>query len=188
MKEQVSILLQKVSLPESWAGPAFAQLDRWEKEERGKLRSFAQKRARSLSEVQDKLDRLVGGFLDGIIDRDSYLVKKDQLIKQKIQLEQNQAGFGEGASLWVEPMKEWLETAHKAGKLVFSDDYPKMKQILEQIGTNRQVFHKKVDVEFVRPFGSLLRAKAMWGAEAGLGEGKREGPPPKIEGSPVLSG
>ena len=85
-------------------------------------------------------------------------------------------------------MRKWLETAHKAGKLAFSDDYPGMKQILEQIGTNRQVFHKKVEVEFVRPFGSLLRAKAMWEEEEGLGEGKKEGLSPVFEESPVLSG
>jgi site-specific DNA recombinase len=188
MKEQISLLLQKASLPESWAGPAFAQLDRWEEEERGKLRSFAQKRAHSLSGVQDKLDRLVGGLLDGIIDKDTYLLKKDQLIRQKIGLEQDQADFGERTSHWVEPMRQWLETAHKAGKLSFSDDYPGMKQILEQIGTNRQVFHKKVEVEFVRPFGSLLRAKAMWGELEDSGEGKNTGLPPKVEGSPVLSG
>ena len=85
-------------------------------------------------------------------------------------------------------MREWLETAHKAGKLAFSDDYPQMKMILEQIGTNRQVFQKNVDVEFVRPFGSLLRAKALAGQEEGLGEGKKKGLPSMIEESPILSG
>ena len=175
-------------MPESWAGPAFAQLDRWEEEERGKFRSFAQKRTCSISEIQDKLDRLVGGFLDGIIDRETYLAKKEQLIRQKISLEQDQTGFGKGASAWVEPMREWLETAHKAGKLAFSDYYPQMKQVLEQIGTNRQVFPKKVEVEFVRPFGSLLRAKALWGEKGGLGEVIKEGLSPKVEGSPVWSG
>ena len=74
------------------------------------------------------------------------------------------------------------------GNLAFSDDYPGMKQILEQIGTNRQVFHKKVEVEFVRPFGSLLRAKAMWGELEVSGEEKKEGLPSDIEGSPIWSG
>ena len=62
-----------------------------------------------------------------------------------------------------------------------------MKQLLEQIGTNRQVFQKKVELEFARPFGSLLRAKAMWEEEEGLGEGKKEGLSPVFEESPVLS-
>ena len=47
---------------------------------------------------------------------------------------------------------------------------------------------KKVEVEFVRPFGSLLRAKVLREEEGGLEGGERKGLPPKVEGSPVLSG
>ena len=74
------------------------------------------------------------------------------------------------------------------GNLAFSDDYPQMKQILEQIGTNRQVSQKKVKVEFARPFDSLLRVKALWGDEEGSGGRKNEGLPSDIEGSPIWSG
>jgi len=188
MAEQICGLIQKASLPECWTSAAFGQLDQWEEEERGKLKSFAQNQANTLSDIQNKLDKLVNGFLEGIIEKDTYLKKKDSLIKQKIEIEQRQAGFGERAKLWVEPMREWLETAHKAGKLAFSDDYPGMKKILEKIGTNRQVTDKKVEVNFVRPFDSLLRARAMWGEAGGCGEVKREGLSAKIEESPVLSG
>ncbi len=63
-----------------------------------------------------------------------------------------------------------------------------MKQILEQIGTNRQVFQKKVEVDFVCPFGSLLRAKALWEELEDSSEGEKEGLSPKFEESPILSG
>ena len=130
----------------------------------------------------------MNGFLNGIIEKEMYLKNKDELIKRKIELEQQQSQFGQRAKLWVEPMREWLETVHKAGKLAFSDDYPGMKQILEKIGTNRQVTDKRVKVEFVRPFDILLRAKAVRGDVEGCGEGKKKGLPPINERSPVLSG
>ena len=41
---------------------------------------------------------------------------------------------------------------------------------------------------FVRPFDSLLRAKALWGQKAGSGEVKSKGLPSEVEGSPILSG
>lgn len=135
--KQVCGLLQKVSLPDRWVTAAFAQLEWWEEEERGKLQSFAQKLANDLSETQNKLDKLVNSFLDGIIEKDTYLKKKDELIKKKIELEQQQTNFGQRAKLWVEPMREWLETAHKAGKLAFSNDHVILKRMLEKIGTNR---------------------------------------------------
>ena len=188
MLKELQELLQKASLPERWAPEVFDQMDRWEEEEQGKLQSFARKQVIELESVQGKLDRLVNGYLEGIIDRVTYQRKKDDLIRQKIGIEGRQAGFGERAKLWVEPMREWLETAHKAGKLAFSDDFPEMKKILEKIGTNRQVFHKKVEVKFVRPFDSLLRAKALWGQAEWSGEVKKEGLSPEFEESPIVSG
>jgi DNA invertase Pin-like site-specific DNA recombinase len=188
MAEHIRRLLQKASLPECWTSAAFGQLDRWEREEREKLQSFAQNHANTLSDIQNKLDKLVNGFLEGIIEKDTYLKNKDALIKQKIEIEHRQAGFGERAKLWVEPMREWLETAHKAGKLAFSDDYPEMKKILEKIGTNRQVIDKKVYVDFVRPFDSMVRVKALWKQETGADVGKKKGLPLMMEESPVVSG
>ena len=188
MLKQIRGLLQKVSLPDGWVTAAFAQLERWEEEERGKLQSFAQKQAHTLIEIQSKLDKLVNGFLDGIIEKDAYLKKKDELIKRKIELEQQQTHFGQRVKLWVEPMREWLETARKAGKLAFSQDYPDMKQILEKIGTNRHVKDKEVDVVFVRPFDSLVRAKAVRGDVRGCGEGKKKGHRPASGRCHVMSG
>ena len=186
--KQIRGLLQKVSLPDGWVSAAFAQLERWEEEERRKLQSFAKNQAHTLTETQTKLDKLVNGFLDGIIEKETYLKNKDELIKRKIEMEQQQTHFGQRAKLWVEPMREWLETAHKAGKLVFSNDYPDMKQLLGKIGTNHQVKDKKVGVAFMRPFDSLLSANAMRGNVGGCGEEKKKGHRPASGRCPVMSG
>ena len=41
------------------------------------------------------LDKLVNGFLDGTIDKETYLVKKDELIKTKTDLQERKF-FGIG--------------------------------------------------------------------------------------------
>ena len=152
MIKQIRELLQKVSLPDGWAPAAFAKLERWENEERGKFQSFAQNLAADLSVTQSKLDNLVNGLLDGIIDKETYLKKKDELIKQKIELEQRQSHFGQRAKLWIEPMRDWLEMAHKAGKLALSNDYQDKKQMMEKIGTNATC---------VTSFGFCLQVSGM---------------------------
>ena len=45
-----------------------------------------------------------------------------------------------------------------------------------------------MSVLIVRPFDSLLKAKALWGMEAGSGEVKSKGLSPKFEESPIVSG
>jgi hypothetical protein len=141
-----------------------------------------------ISTTQSKLDKLVNGFLDGIIDKETYLKKKDELIKQKIELEQQQAHFGQRAKLWIEPMRDWLETAHKAGKLALSNNYHDMKPLIEKIGTNRHVKDKEVGVEFIRPFDILLNFKALQVNANNQKVDKDKGRPNKKLERPVLSG
>ena len=188
MVKQIRGLLQKVSLPDGWAPAVFAQLERWEDEEQEKLHSLAQTLATDLSLLQGKLDNLVNGFLDGIIDKETYLIKKDELIRQKIDLEQRQSLFGQRAKLWVEPMRDWLESAQQAGKLALSEDYPEMKGMMEKIGTNRKVKDKAVGVDLQPPFDILLKYKALQGSQAGPKESKEKGRPGKIPERPILSG
>ena len=56
----------------------------------------------------------------------------------------------------------------------------------ENCGRNRQDW-KWIYPGFVRPFGSLLRAKALWEELESSCVGKKEGLPSEIEGSPILS-
>jgi site-specific DNA recombinase len=188
MIEQIQGQLQKVSLPDGWASAVFAQLERWEEEEQEKLHSFAQTLAKDLSLTQRKLDNLVNGFLDSIIDKETYVTKKDELIRKKIELEHRQSRFGQRAKLWVEPMRDWLETAHKAGKLALSNDHHEMKQMMEKIGTNRQVKDKEVGVDLQRPFDILLKFKALQNDSEEYLEEKRKGRTSDIPERPVMSG
>ena len=188
MIKQIQGLLQKVALPDGWASVAFTQLEQWEDEEQAKHRSFAQTLETNLSITQSKIDNLVNGFVDGLIDKDIYLKKKDELIRKKIELEHRQSRFGQKAKLWVEPMRDWLETAHKAGKFALSNDYHETKQMMEKIGTNRQVKDKAVGVDFQRPFDILLKFKALQNDYDENLEDNRKGCSGKIPERPILSG
>ena len=138
--------------------------------------------------MQSKLNTLVNGFLDSIIDKETYIKKKDELIRKKIELEHRQSRFGQRVKLWVEPMRDCLETVHKAGKLALSNDYHEMKQMLEKIGTNRQVKDKEVGVDFQRPFDILLKFKALQNDSDEYLEEKRKGRTSNKPERPMLSG
>ena len=116
------------ALPSGWKPMISERLEQWEGEERREFQSFAQNLERKITETQEKLDKLVSGFLDGIVDRSTYLNKKEELVKQKVDLEQQRKNFGQKAKLWVEPLREWLELAYNAGKIAFSDDLEEIKK------------------------------------------------------------
>ena len=107
---------------------------------------------------------------------------------QKIELEQRQSQFGQRAKLWIEPMRDWLDTAHQAGKLALSNDFPDMKEIMEKIGTNRKVKDKAVGVDIQRPYDILLKYKALQTSQDDRKEDKEKGRPGKTPERPILSG
>ena len=43
--------------------------------------AFVQKINQNLSEIQNKLDKLLEGYLDGLIDEEDYKRKKEELIQ-----------------------------------------------------------------------------------------------------------
>ncbi|MBI5728675.1 MAG: hypothetical protein HY983_00310 [Candidatus Magasanikbacteria bacterium] len=59
-----------------------AQVDVWEKDNAQSAQSFAQNLDERIKETEIKLDKLVNAFLDGSIEKETYLVKKDELIKR----------------------------------------------------------------------------------------------------------
>ena len=110
------------------------------------------------------------------------------MIRQKIELEQRQSHVGQRAKLWIEPMRDWLETAHRAGKLALSNDYHDIKQMLEKIGTIRKVKEKAVGVDIQRPYDILLKYKALQRHEEDRKDDIEKGRTSKKPERPIMSG
>ena len=95
-----------------------------------------------LKETEQKLDKLVNGFLDETIEKSAYLKKKEELIKLKTELIQKKSDFGQKGKLWLEPLRNWVETAHSAEQMALSNDFTEIKRYLEKVGTN----HVLIDI------------------------------------------
>ncbi|GIW63077.1 MAG: hypothetical protein KatS3mg090_0903 [Patescibacteria group bacterium] len=159
--QQLKNLLQKVALCEDWAKKMLAKVDEWEREQAQSSQSFAQNLERKIKETEEKLDKLVNAFLDGIIEREIYIKKKDELIKQKTELLQKKSDFGRRGNNWIEPLRNWIKTAHHAEKLALSKDFYEIKIFAEKVGTNRLLLNKKIIFDFVRPFDLIPKYKEI---------------------------
>ena len=129
-----------------------AQVDVWEKENVLSSQSFAQNLDERIKEAETKLDKLVNAFLNGSIEKETYLVKKDEFIKTKTDLNKRKSDFGRKGNNLIEPLREWIKTAHHAEKIVLSNDFYEIKSLAEKIGTNHRLLSRKTEFEFVRPF------------------------------------
>ena len=150
--EQLKGKISKVALCEDWKEKMLAKVEMWEKENIQSSQSFAQNLEKEVKETEQKLDKLVNAFLDGSIEKETYLVKKDELIKTKTDLNKRKSDFGRKGNNWIEPLKEWILSAHHAEKLASSNDFDEIKSFAEKIGTNRRLLDRKLIFDFVRPF------------------------------------
>ena len=142
LQNQLRDVLQTVALPEGWAHELLAQVEVWEKEQQKNLISFAQNVETKSKDTEEKLDKLVNAFLEETIDKDTYLRKKEELIKLKTELSQRKADFGQKGKFWVEPLKNWIESAGSVEKFVSSKDFCFEKSLLGVLTDARTHFEQ----------------------------------------------
>jgi len=161
LKEQLS----KVALCQDWTEKMRAQVDIWEKEQRQSSQSFAQNLEARIKETDEKLDKLVNAFLDGTIEKETYLIKKDELIKAKTELLERKRALDTKCQVWNEPLREWINLACSAEKLATSEDYYEIKSLVEKIGTNRRLLERKIIFDFKKPFDLIPYYKSSYEKE-----------------------
>ncbi|MBI5220499.1 MAG: hypothetical protein HY978_01520, partial [Candidatus Liptonbacteria bacterium] len=62
----------------------------------------------------------------------------------KTDLQRRKSDFGRKVNNWIEPLREWILTAHHAEKLASSNEFDEIKSLVEKIGTNRRLLSKQV--------------------------------------------
>ena len=165
MATQLKDSLSKVALCQDWTEKMRAQVDIWEKEQDQSSKSFAQNLELKIKETDEKLDKLVNAFLDGTIEKETYLTKKDELIKTKTELLEKKRDFGRKGNNWNEPLREWLNLACSAEKLASSEDFYEIKSLIEKIGTNRRLLDRKIIFDFKKPFDLIPYYKSSYEKE-----------------------
>ena len=132
------------------------QVNEWAREERNSLLSEGIKIDQALEETETKLDNLINALLDGLVEREIYLVKKDKLVKRKIELNERKTSFARDGLIWIEPLRDWLSALEQAEKLTSSNDLDAVKSFLEKIGSNRLLRDRKIFLDFAQPFDLTL--------------------------------
>jgi len=99
-----------------------------------------------------KVDKLVSAYLDGDIEKEIYLEKKEELMKQKLSLLKQKEDFGQKRKNWVEPLREWIKSSNEAEIRIKNKSYHELKQAVEKIGTNRLLLNRKVQMDFSEPW------------------------------------
>ena len=103
LNRQLSSLIQKVSLPKDWA----VELNRLALQDHGKsaqsLTACVKEKQEKISSLSQKLERLLNGYLDQVIDREDYRLQKGKLLSEKKSLEEEIYNLSHKQNDWLEP-------------------------------------------------------------------------------------
>ncbi len=152
LDRQLSSEIQKVSLPKDWAEELLKMAEKDFNNSAPSLTASVKESETKLSVISQKLERLLTGYLDQVIDQPDYCLQKSKLLFQKKSLEEEMTSLSHKQNDWLEPMKEWIKDA----------------QTLDGIARDTDLFAKKV------------KAKEIFGSNLLLGEKTVRASAPKI--------
>jgi len=163
MAQQLKKIISSLMLPETWLFNMKKQLEKWKEETTQNIIEILSKIETKQNIFQQKLDKLVSLYLDGLLDKETYQTKREELIKQKISLEERKKKLRkEKVACWLEPLEDFVNTLFQAKKLAQSDNLEEIKQFFEKIGTNHRLLDKKVIFSLKKPFNLISKYKEIW--------------------------
>jgi len=185
LNEQISTILQKVSLPDFWTKTMIAELDKEKDKTEGADFSFVQNLKSQIKKCKDKLDKLLDLQLAGAISTEEYAEKKEKILNQKIEISEKLKDFEKKGYSWLEPAKNFILTSNEAKKVAFSTDLAEKAEFLKKVGSNFVLADQNVKY-FPRGAWKILGNLPLFGAEPRSGEAQNEAE--KREYSTVLRG
>jgi hypothetical protein len=153
VKKGIAAKARAIAVPCSWIAPMLQWIDVEAKKETADVSRLAEETQEKLVGVQQKLDKLLEGYLDGVIDPESYRTKKEDLIQQKLALKsQKEALQKKRLPLWNEPLKDFVKVLEMAGKIDSVENLNEISSFVQKVGTNRLIADKNVFFDLQKPF------------------------------------
>ena len=173
LAEQISKILQKVSLPSDWVKKMIAEL---EKDENDKFRadfSFSQNLKSQIKECKDKLDKLLDLQLSGTISSEEYVEKKQKILNQKIEISEKLKDFEKKGNRWLERAKTFILETNQVQIAVQGNNLEEKRDFLKKVGSNIILENQNIKY-FPRGAWKILGNLPHFDAEPRSGEAENE--------------
>ncbi len=163
LAQQLSEMIQSVSLPTDWAENMLEQLETDETSTAQSDVLFAQTIKDQIKMCETKLDTLLDAHLEQVITRDEYTSKKNKVMSQKMDLEQTLNEFERKGNAWLERTRAFINTANQAEKVALDENLFAKKDFLKKHGSNRLLADKTARVDFTKPWDFVFEFREKMG-------------------------
>ena len=156
LSDQVRSVVRSCSLHSDWE-PVF---EKWSEEELARDRvngeTITQKLESDLSEIDQKLNRLLDAYLDQVIEPDVYRQKKNELFEEKLKIQEQIARISKSGSSWLEPTREIINGALSCAKIAREKNNCSDLMIgAKTVGSNFSLHDRRLSVTLKNGFAAL---------------------------------
>jgi len=106
--------IRRVSIPDEWADKMLAEVETWKQDEEAKQAELVASQKAELDQMQEKLDRLLDAYVEGILNKDEFAARKEQYVDRKAELADSVARFESGGVSRLEPLVQFITDSRQA--------------------------------------------------------------------------
>ena len=156
MENFMKKVLKDIALPQSWKEAWFQLLEEDEKLEKVSSSQNLGRLELELQALEVKLNKLLDGYLEGIIDGEIYKTKKNELFDEKVQIQEDISRIKSDGSSWLEPFKEFIENAFSASKIARAKNTDEeLVNLLKTVGSNFVLDNRRILLDYKKGFKSI---------------------------------
>ena len=157
--QQLSSLIQKVSLPKDWAEELNRLALQDYKNSAPSLTACVKEKEKNIFSILIKLERLLNGYLDQVIEEVDYRNQKAKLLLNKKSLEEEISTFSHKQNDWLAPFQNWLKDAQSLDKIASDSDFFAKKVCAKEIFGSHLLLGEKTlrasAPKFLNSFGKM---------------------------------
>ena len=142
---QLRDIVGSLSLKELWANKLLEMLKKDEEKEVKFAKRELTKLSFSLEVLEKKLDKLLEGYLEEMIESENYLAKKKELLATKTLIQEKIDEVRKKGTLWVEPMRDFIREAVETAKIAHeNNNCHLLSQMAKKVGSNYLLENKRI--------------------------------------------
>jgi hypothetical protein len=113
-----------------------AEVETWQEDEEAKQAELVASQKAELEQMQEKLDRLLDAYVEGILDKDEFAARKEQYVNRKAELADSVARFESGGASRLEPLVQFITDSRQARYTADSENLADLRKWHHLVGSN----------------------------------------------------
>src|SRR3989338_3767141 len=150
--DQIKSFLQKVSSSSHDTENVVVELEKEESQAKEQAKTTVQNLKKQLTLTEQKLEKLLDVYLEETITAEEYASRKNKLVKQKVDLQEQIKDFEQKGLTWLELAREFVLSLNQAAKLLGSENKTEMTTFLKNIGSNCILQYRQLIFSSRKPY------------------------------------